>query len=119
VRRTGGFCGHDDRGAGRTTSTSRLRICRFVVGGLGLVLGVGVLQLVCLATPAAAAVAYTYNNYGAPTLGVPMCRGNPDYPSGHDVPGGSFSQTMTVPAGVATINTVEIEIDPVPPRPRR
>jgi hypothetical protein len=114
MRRTGGFYGRDDRGSVRATSTSWLRICRFVVGALGLVLGLGVLQLVCLATPAAAAVAYTYNNYGATTLGVPMCRGNPNYPSGHDVPGGSFSQTMTVPAGVATINTVEIEIDPVP-----
>jgi hypothetical protein len=114
MRRTGGFYGRDDRGSARTTSTSWLRICRFVVGALGLVLGLGVLQLVCLATPAAAAVAYTYNNYGAVEIPVPMCRGNPNYPSGHDVPGGSFSQTMTVPAGVATINTVEIQIDPVP-----
>jgi hypothetical protein len=88
-------------------------ICRFVVGALGLVLGLGVLQLVWLATPAAATVAYTYNNYGTEERPQPMCRGNPNYPSGHDVPGGSFSQTMTVPAGVATINTVEIQIDPV------
>ncbi len=114
MRRTGRSHGHDDRGSARTTSTSWLRVCRFVVGALGLVLGLGVLELVCLATPAGAAVAYTYNNYGAATLGVPMCRGNPNYPSGHDVPGGSFTQTMTVPAGVATINTVEIQIDPVP-----
>jgi hypothetical protein len=113
MRRTGGFYGRDDRGSARTTSTSWLRICRFVVGASALVLGLGV-GLVCLATPAAAAVAYTYNNYGTQTAYVPMCRGNPNYPSGHDVPGGSFSQTMTVPAGVATINTVEIEIDPVP-----
>lgn len=76
-------------------------------------LGVGAVQLTCLAAPAVATVAYTYNNYGAPTAGIPMCRGNPNYPSGHDVPGGSFSQTMTVPSGVATINTVEIQIDPV------
>ena len=110
MRRTGGF---DDRESARTTSTSWLRICRFVAGALGLVLGLGALELVCLAAPAAATVAYTYNNYGAATLGVPMCRGNPNYPEGHDVPGGSFSQTMTVPAGVATINTVEIQIDPV------
>jgi hypothetical protein len=111
MRRTGGFYGRDDR----RSAPSWLRICRFVVGAVGLVLGLGVLQLVWQATPAAAAVAYTYNNYGAdPFPGVPMCRGNPNYPSGHDVPGGSFSQTMTVPAGVATINTVEIEIDPVP-----
>jgi hypothetical protein len=114
MRRTGEFYGRDDRGSARTTSTSWLRSCRFVVAAFGLVLGLGVLQLVCLATPAAAAVAYTYNNYGAVEIPVPMCRGNPNYPSGHDVPGGSFSQTMTVPAGVATINTVEIEIDPVP-----
>ncbi len=114
MRRTGGFYGRDDRGSARTTSTCWLRICRFVVGALGLVLGLGVLEFVCLATPAGAAVAYTYNNYGAATRGVPMCRGNPNYPSGHDVPGGSFSQTIMVPAGVATINTVEIQIDPVP-----
>ncbi len=114
MRRTGGFYGRDDRRSARTTSTSWLRICRFVVGASGLVLGLGILELVCLATPAAAAgIAYTYNNYGAEERGQPMCRGNPNYPSGHDVPGGSFSQTMTVPAGVATINTVEIQIDPV------
>jgi hypothetical protein len=112
MRRTGRLYRRDDRVWARTISTSWLRICRFVVGALGLVLGLGV-GLACLATPAAAAVAYTYNNYGTQTFYVPMCRGNPNYPSGHDVPGGSFSQTMTVPAGVATINTVEIEIDPV------
>ena len=113
MRRMWGFYGRDDRGSARTASTSWLRICRFVVGASGLVLGLAVLQLACLATPAAAAVAYTYNNYGAEERGQAMCRGNPNYPSGHDVPGGSFSQTMTVPAGVATINTVEIQIDPV------
>lgn len=110
---TGGFYGHDGRGSARTMSTSLLRTCRFVMGALGLVLGLGVMQLVCLATPASATVAYTYNNYGTEERPQPMCRGNPNYPSGHDVPGGSFSQTMTVPAGVATINTVEIQIDPV------
>ena len=113
MRRTGGFYGRDDRGSVRTISASWLRICRFVAGALGLVLGFGVLGLACSAAPAAATVAYTYNNYGAENP-QPMCRGNPNYPSGHDVPGGSFSQTMTVPAGVATINTVEIQIDPVP-----
>jgi hypothetical protein len=113
MRRTGGFYGRDDRGSVRTISTSWLRICRFGVGALGLVLGFGVLGLACSAAPAAATVAYTYNNYGAENP-QPMCRGNPNYPSGHDVPGGTFSQTMTVPAGVATINTVEIQIDPVP-----
>lgn len=113
MRRTGRFHGHDDRGSASTTSMSWLRVCRLVVGALGLVLGLGVLELVCLATPAGATVAYTYNNYGTEERGQPMCRGNPNYPSGHDVPGGSFSQTMTVPAGVATINTVEIQIDPV------
>jgi hypothetical protein len=109
-RRMGGF---EDRASARTTSTSWLRVCRLAVGALGLVLGLGVLELVCLATPAGATVAYTYNNYGVEERGQLMCRGNPNYPEGHDVPGGSFSQTMTVPAGVATINTVEIQIDPV------
>ena len=74
MRRTGAFYGRDDGGSARTASTSWSRICRFVVGALGLVLGLGVLQLVCLAAPAAAAVAYTYDNYGAATLGVPMPR---------------------------------------------
>jgi hypothetical protein len=113
MRRTGRFPGRDDRGSVCATSTSWLRVCRVVGGALGLVLGLGVLQLVCLATPAAATVAYTYYNYGSEERGQLMCRGNPNYPEGHDVPGGSFSQTMTVPAGVATINTVEIQIDPV------
>jgi hypothetical protein len=114
MQQTGKSFGHDGRGSARIASRSWLRIRRFVVGALGLTLGLGVLEFACLAVPAAATIAYTYNNYGAQTSFVPMCRGNPNYPSGHDVPGGSFSQTMTVPAGVATINTVEIEIDPVP-----
>jgi hypothetical protein len=113
MRRTRGFYGRDDRGSARTTSTSWSRILRGVAGLSGLVLGLGVLQLVGLAAPAAATVAYTYYNYGGEERGQLMCRGNPNYPEGHDVPGGSFSQTMTVPAGVATINTVEIQIDPV------
>jgi hypothetical protein len=113
MRRTGRLHGRDDRGSVRSTSTSWLRVCRLAVGALGLVLGLGVLELACLATPAGATVAYTYNNYGVEERGQLMCRGNPNYPEGHDVPGGSFSQTMTVPAGVATINTVEIQIDPV------
>ncbi|MGA2836628.1 MAG: putative Ig domain-containing protein [Acidimicrobiales bacterium] len=58
-------------------------------------------------------IAYTYNNYGPSTTHELMCRGNANYPDGHDLPGGTFSQTMIVPAGVATINTVEIEMDPV------
>jgi Domain of unknown function (DUF4407) len=64
-------------------------------------------------SPPTRTVAYVYNNYGNVTAGIPMCRGNTNYPSGHDLPGGSFSQTMTVPAGVGTINTVEIQIDQV------
>ncbi|HVA10173.1 MAG TPA: putative Ig domain-containing protein [Acidimicrobiales bacterium] len=84
-----------------------------VIGALALALILGLLESAYMEAPAAAAVAYTYNNYGGATLGIPMCRGNANYPLGHDLPGGSFSQTMVVPAGVATINTVEIEIDPV------
>ena len=48
--RTGGFYGRDDRGSVRATSTSWLRVCRLAVGALGLVLGLGVLELVCLGT---------------------------------------------------------------------
>lgn len=50
MRRTERFYGRDDRGSARTTSTAWMRGCRFVVGAAGLVLGLGVLQLVCLAT---------------------------------------------------------------------
>jgi hypothetical protein len=105
--------GSSDRGSAHIASRSWLRMRRLAAGVLGLSVGLAVLEFACLTAPAAATIAYTYNNYGAQTSGIPMCRGNPNYPSGHDVPGGSFSQTMTVPAGVATINTVEIEIDPV------
>jgi hypothetical protein len=65
-------------------------------------------------TTATSALAYTYNNYSPYTAAIPMCRGNANYPSGHDLPGGSFSQTMIVPSGVGTINQVTIQIDPVP-----
>ena len=86
-----------------------------LVGVLVFVLVLGLLEG-AYQGPTAAAIAYTYNNYGAGPAGILMCRGNANYgnpPLGHDIPGGSFSQTMVVPAGVATINTVEIAIDPV------
>jgi hypothetical protein len=106
--------GRTERVSKRSGVIFELLTRRVVLAALVLALGLGVLQSLYIETPAGAqSVAYTYNNYGSETLGVPMCRGNPNYPSGHDLPGGSFSQSMVVPAGVATINTIEIEIDPV------
>jgi hypothetical protein len=52
-----------------------------------------------------------FNNYGtANEPGHPMCRGN-----GNDAasePAGVVTQTFTVPAGVATLNSAKIQIDP-------
>jgi len=59
---------------------------------------------------ASSVLAYTYSNYGAATQGIPMCRGNPGFPNSD--PGGSFSETMSVPAAVGTIDHVMIQIDP-------
>ena len=56
--------------------------------------------------------AYSYNNdNGGAVTGQAMCRGNPNYSLGHDMPGGSFSQTLSVPSGVGTINSVNIQVD--------
>ena len=51
-----------------------------------------------------------YGNYGSATSGHAMCRGNPGTPS--SVPGGTASQTFTVPAGVASLDHALIQIDP-------
>ena len=59
--------------------------------------------------PAAQRVA-PYNNYGAANAGRAMCRGNPGNAS--SMPGGTVSQTFTVPAGVAAIDQVLVQIDP-------
>ncbi len=51
-----------------------------------------------------------YDNYGPATAGVAMCRGNPGRPE--SMPGGTTTQTFTVPAGVASIDTALVQIDP-------
>jgi hypothetical protein len=51
-----------------------------------------------------------YNNYGPATLGHAMCRGNPGRPE--SMPGGTATQTFTVPAGVASLSSALVQIDP-------
>jgi len=54
-----------------------------------------------------------YDNYGqSNVIGRAMCRGNPNnYLS---MPGGVATQYFTVPSGVASIDTVLVQIDPAP-----
>jgi hypothetical protein len=52
-----------------------------------------------------------YDNYGQSNLaGHAMCRGNPD--NSLSMPGGTGTQTFTVPAGVATLSSAKVQIDP-------
>jgi hypothetical protein len=53
-----------------------------------------------------------YDNYGSGAIGRAMCRGNPNRPE--SMPGGTATQTLTVPAGVASIDTAVVQIDPDP-----
>jgi hypothetical protein len=53
-----------------------------------------------------------YDNYGPANAGHAMCRGNPGRPE--SMPGGSASQTFTVPPGVASLSGALIQIDPDP-----
>lgn len=53
-----------------------------------------------------------YSNYGPATAGHAMCRGNPG--DSTSVPGGSATQTFTVPAGVASLSSALVQIDPDP-----
>ena len=55
-------------------------------------------------------VFYAYNNYGSANAGHAMCRGNPGRPE--SMPGGTVSQTFTVPSGMANISSVTVQIDP-------
>jgi hypothetical protein len=50
-----------------------------------------------------------YDNYGATTQGVPMCRGNQGNPA--SMPGGTVTQTFTANAN-GTINSTKVQIDP-------
>lgn len=51
-----------------------------------------------------------YSDYGPATAGHAMCRGNPERPE--SMPGGTASQTFTVPAGVASLSSALVQIDP-------
>jgi len=51
-----------------------------------------------------------YANYGEPAVGRAMCRGNPGNPL--SMPGGTVSQTFTVPVGVASLSSALVQIDP-------
>lgn len=51
-----------------------------------------------------------YSNYGPATAGHAMCRGNPGRPE--SMPGGTATQTFTVPAGVASLSSALVQIDP-------
>jgi hypothetical protein len=51
-----------------------------------------------------------YDNYGPANAGHAMCRGNPGRPE--SMPGGTASQTFTVPSGVASLSSALVQIDP-------
>ncbi len=53
-----------------------------------------------------------YSNYGPANTGYPICRGNPN--NSQSWPGGTVSQTFTVPVGVASLNSALVQIDPDP-----
>jgi hypothetical protein len=51
-----------------------------------------------------------YDNYGGGAAGHAMCRGNPG--NGLSMPGGTATQTFTVPASIASIDHALVQIDP-------
>lgn len=52
-----------------------------------------------------------YNNYGSSNVvGRAMCRGNPG--NSLSMPGGTASQTFSVPSGVGTLSSALVQIDP-------
>lgn len=62
-------------------------------------------------TQAPAAPTFAYNNYGSgPVVGHAMCRGNPG--NSLSMPGGTASQTFSVPSGVGRIDSALVQIDP-------
>ena len=51
------------------------------------------------------------NNYtDAVQSGIPICLGNPSRPE--SIPGGIVTQTVTVPDGVAAVDSATVQIDP-------
>jgi lysophospholipase L1-like esterase len=53
-----------------------------------------------------------YDNYGGGAAGHAMCRGNPGRPE--SMPGGVGTETFTVPANVASVDSALVQIDPDP-----
>lgn len=51
-----------------------------------------------------------YSNYGPASAGFLMCLGNPGRPE--SMPGGTVSQTFTVPAGMTSIDHALVQMDP-------
>jgi len=51
-----------------------------------------------------------YDNYGTFNRGYAMCLGNPGRPE--SMPGGTATQTFSVPSGVSYLNSAKIQIDP-------
>jgi hypothetical protein len=61
-------------------------------------------------SPPPAGPVTAYDNYGPANAGHAMCRGNPGRPE--SMPGGTASQSFTVPGGVATLSGAVVQIDP-------
>lgn len=60
--------------------------------------------------PANPTAVNAYDNYGPVTQpGIPMCAGDPSRPE--SMPGGTVTQTFTIPAGVAYLDAATVQID--------
>ena len=64
------------------------------------------------AAPSGSQPVTVYDNYGAALTGYAVCRGNPGRPE--SMPGGTVSQTYTVPSGVSALTGAVVQIDPAP-----
>ena len=51
-----------------------------------------------------------YDNYGTAINGYPVCRGNPARPE--SMPGGTVTQTFTVPSGITALTQALVQVDP-------
>ncbi|WP_375474390.1 fibronectin type III domain-containing protein [uncultured Jatrophihabitans sp.] len=75
--------------------------------------GTGTQQSTSFATGGVPQPVNAYDNYALnPRTGHAMCRGNPN--NSLSDPGGTATQTFTVPSGVATLNTVTTQVDTAP-----
>ena len=64
----------------------------------------------CTPTPPTPQAVRAFDNYGTANAGHAMCRGNPN--DGTSMPGGSVSQTFSVPSSVRTLSSALVQIDP-------